>query len=150
MRRSLPDIKIGTALLAFCALDFLGALARGSARAGEKSFKAFCVNYLLHVDQRYDCDRLWDARWRLVHNYSIHDGYSITWEQEGVGDLHLRSLPGVSGPSLVIERFIADIETAGEALFVAAVSEDGLRNLILQRADHSAPIGFGLIQANTE
>jgi len=140
MRRSLPYIKIGTALLAFCALDFLGALASGK-QATQRTFKAFCTQCLLRVDQRYNCDRLWKTRCHLVHNYSTNGGYFLTWEQ-GV-TVHLQRLSGMPGPTIELEQFITDIELAGEALFVAAASDIGICKLILQQADIAAPLGLG-------
>lgn len=143
MRNSLPHIKIGTALLAFCALDFLGALAAGTSRASQGTFKGFCKRYLLREDRRYNCDRLWEARWRLVHHYSMTGGYFITWDQGDADSIHLIQLAGMPGPTIVLERFIDDIERAGEALFVVALSRPGLRSTMLRQADLNAPISFG-------
>lgn len=148
MRRSLPCIKIGTALLAFCALDLLGALATGN-RASQGAFKVFCKTYLLPVDPRYDCDRLWGARWRLAHNYSMEDAYRVTWNQ-GV-PLHLSADPAGQDPRplLELEQFITDIETAGEALFVAAATHVGVRGNVLRQANRAAPLGLKATQVRT-
>lgn len=141
-RRALPHIKIGCAILAFCALDYLGSLLAGGD-ASEKNFKSFCRVYLCGVDARYSPKDLYNTRCRMVHNYNLTGAYMISWAQGEGGPRHLVTHPLVGGkPILLLENFLDDIANAGEEMFVAALSDDELFTRILTRSDSREPLGY--------
>lgn len=141
MRAALPSIKLGVGIMAVCAIDFLSALAAGE-KSTRTTFRRFCDMYLEAVNPLYDGETLYATRCGLVHNYSIQAHHALTWDQ-GV-DNHLREVTvhGKPGRALSLERFIDDIETAGEAMFVQAAKDPILRGRILNWANTAPPISF--------
>jgi hypothetical protein len=140
IRRSIDHIKIGSAILSFCALDFLSALDAG-VRSSKKTFKGFCGQYLTSVNSQYDPKKLWNTRCRLVHNYSLKGVYYVSWEQ-GV-PAHLTTPTGLSSPVLVLEKFIDDIEVAGGLLFLRTLTDESVAIRVLTQAGRAEPLGFG-------